>query len=59
MAYARRAYAYYQPPHIQRGIAMVLKAAGLNPQGPLHMPLSNLALWFMRRRVARLNAIGA
>lgn len=59
MAYARRAYAYYRPPHIQRGIAMVLKAAGLNPQGPLHLPLSNLAFWFMRRRVTRLNAIGA
>ncbi|MBK8160010.1 MAG: ferritin-like domain-containing protein [Rhodospirillaceae bacterium] len=58
-AYARRAYAYYQPPHIQRGISMVLKAAGLNPQGLLHMPLSNLAMWFMRRRVAKLNAAGA
>lgn len=57
-AYARRAYAYYQPPHIERGIAMVLKAAGLNPQGPLHRPLSGLALWFMRRRVARLSAAG-
>lgn len=59
MAYARRAYAYYQPPHIQRGIAMVLKAAGLNPQGPLHRPLSGFAIWFMRRRVAKLNATGA
>lgn len=58
-AYARRAYAYYQPPHIQRGIAMVLKAAGLNPQGLLLKPLSAFALWFMRRRVARLSAAGA
>lgn len=58
-AYARRAYAYYRLPHIQRGMAMVLKAAGLNPQGPLQKPLSNLAFWFMRRRVARLNAAGA
>jgi rubrerythrin len=58
-AYARRAYAYYRPPHIQRGIAMVLKAAGLNPQGPLHKPLSGFALWFMRRRVAKLSAAGA
>lgn len=58
-AYARRAYAYYRGPHIERGIAMVLKAAGLNPQGLLLKPLSNLALWFMRRRVARLNAAGA
>lgn len=59
MAYARRAYAYYRPPHIQRGIAMVLKAAGLNPQGPLHRPLSSLAFWFMQRRVRQLMAAGA
>lgn len=58
-AYAKRAYAYYQPPHIERGIAMVLKAAGLNPQGPLHRPLSALAFWFMRRRVRQLSAAGA
>ena len=38
---------------------MVLKAAGLNPQGWFHKPLSSLAFWFMRRRVARLNAVGA
>ncbi|MBI2256367.1 MAG: acyl-ACP desaturase [Proteobacteria bacterium] len=58
-AYAKRAYAHYQPPHIQRGIAMVLKAAGLNPQGLLHKPLSHFAIWFMRRRVAKLSASGA
>ncbi|WP_374655250.1 acyl-ACP desaturase [Dongia sp.] len=58
-AYARRAYAYYRPAHIQRGIAMVLKAAGLDPQGFLHKPLSNFAIWFMRRRVAKLSAAGA
>lgn len=58
-AYAKRAYAYYRPTHIQRGIAMVLKAAGLNPQGLLHKPLSNFAIWFMRRRVAKLSAAGA
>lgn len=57
-AYARRAYAYYQPPHIERGIAMVLKAAGLNPQGRLLKPLAGFAFWFMRRRVARLSAAG-
>lgn len=58
-AYAKRAYAYYQKPHIERGIAMVLKAAGLNPQGPLLKPLSGLALWFMKRRVRQLSAAGA
>lgn len=58
-AYARRAYAYYRPPHIQRGIAMVMKAAGLNPQGWLAKLLASLAFRFMRHRVARLDAIGA
>jgi rubrerythrin len=59
MAYARRAYAYYRPPHIQRGIAMVMKAAGLNPQGWLAKLLGKLAFRFMRHRVARLDAVGA
>jgi hypothetical protein len=59
MAYARRAYAHYRLPHVQRAIAMVLKVAGLDPQGRLLMPLTKIAYWFMRRRVARLNAVGA
>jgi rubrerythrin len=53
-AYARRAYAVYQPHHIERGIAMVMKAIGLSAQGRLHGWLSRLAGWIMRTRVASL-----
>ncbi len=58
-AYARRAYAVYRPHHIERGIAMVMKAIGLSPQGRLHAWLSRFAGWLMRTRVAALAKAGA
>ena len=30
--YVKRAYSYYRPKHIERGIAMVFKASGFSPQ---------------------------
>lgn len=53
-AYARRAYAVYRRHHVERGIAMVLKAVGLTPNGRLNRLATDLGWWFMRRRVARL-----
>jgi rubrerythrin len=53
-AYARRAYAVYRRHHVQRGIAMVLKATGLSPSGRLNRWLTALACWFMQVRVRRL-----
>lgn len=58
-AYARRAYGVYRRHHIERGIAMVLKAVGLSPQGRLHGALSRAAEWLMRTRVAALARAGA
>jgi hypothetical protein len=52
--YAARAYAIYRRPHIDRGIAMILKAVGFNPTGRLHRLLSGAAWAFMRRRVEAL-----
>lgn len=49
--YAARAYAIYKRPHIDRGIAMVLKAIGFNPTGWLHRLLSGAAWAFMQRRL--------
>ncbi len=53
-AYARRAYAVYRRHHVERGIAMVLKAVGLTPNGRLSRVASGVSWWFMRQRVARL-----
>ncbi|UYN95759.1 MAG: ferritin-like domain-containing protein [Enhydrobacter sp.] len=53
-SYARRAYAIYSEPHVQRAMAMVLKAVGLEPQGRLNAWMTRLGLWFLRRRAARL-----
>lgn len=55
-AYARRAYRYYRPGVVERGIAMVLKAAGLKPRGWLNRVLSRLACRFMAFRRRRLAA---
>lgn len=53
-AYARRAYAVYRRHHVERGIAMVLKAAGLTPNGRFNRVATGLAWWGMQKRVARL-----
>ncbi len=58
-AYARRAYPLYRPTHVQRAMAMVLKAVGLEPQGRLNSVLTRLGLWFLRRRSTRLAEQGA
>ena len=53
-AYARRAYAVYRRHHVERGIAMVFKAVGLDPQGRLNRWTARLAWWTLRRRAERL-----
>ncbi len=58
-AYADRTYAYYRPRHVERGMAMVLKAVGLNPTGRLNAVLSRIAYRFMRARAARIARAGA
>lgn len=53
LAYLKRAYAVYRPHHVERMTAMVLKAAGLKPNGWFGRILSVLA-W----RAMRLRALG-
>jgi rubrerythrin len=57
-AYARRAYPLYRPSHVQRAIAMVLKAVGLEPQGRLNAWMTRGGLWFLRSRAAKYAAQG-
>jgi rubrerythrin len=58
-AYARRAFAFYRPRHVERGVAMVLKAAGLKANGRLHGFLSTLGYRFLSSRSRRLAAVNA
>jgi hypothetical protein len=53
-AYARLAFAVYRPQHVERGIAMLLKAAGLTPNGRLGLVLGRLAWQIMHFRAACL-----
>ena len=58
-AYARRAYGFYRRPHVERGVAMALKAAGLKPNGRLNAWLTRLGCWFLAGRSRQLAANGA
>jgi rubrerythrin len=52
-AYAARAYRIYRRHHVERGIAMILKAVGLSANGRLQRLASAAAWRFMRLRIAR------
>jgi hypothetical protein len=58
-AYARQAYPLYRESHVQRAMAMVLKAVGLQPQGRLNGLMTRAGLWFLRRNASRYAAHGA
>lgn len=54
LAYGARAFSFYRPQHVERGAHMVLKAAGLNPQGWVG-DLFGKALWgYISRRADKL-----
>jgi rubrerythrin len=54
--HALRAFAHYRPHHIDRAVAMVLKAVGVTPNGWLGRVLSRLVFRFMQFRLRRLAA---
>jgi rubrerythrin len=54
-AYSRRAYSIYRDRHVDRGISMVFKAMGLNPQGRLQRIAARAGHWFMTSQAARLD----
>ncbi len=58
-AYARRAYAFYRLRHVERGVAMALRAAGLRANGRLHAWLARLGYAFLSSRSRRLAAANA
>src|SRR5665213_1840858 len=53
-AYLKRAYAIYRPHHVERAVAMSLKAVGLKPHGWLTAVTTKFAWRAMRRRARRL-----
>lgn len=58
-AYARRAYPLYRRFHVQRAMAMMLKAIGLSPTGRLNGWMTAIGLRFLRWRAGKLAAQGA
>ena len=57
-AYERRVGRVYRPGHLARGVAMVLKAGGVRPQGWVGRNLSRLAWYAFRWRSATPAAAG-
>lgn len=58
-AYARRAYRVYAPHHIERLVAMSLKAAGLEPRGGVYR-IANFAGWrLLQNRARRADRLAA
>jgi hypothetical protein len=53
-AYARRAFALYRRHHVERGVAMILKAVGLTPNRRLGHALTRLSWEALRWRVGSL-----
>ncbi len=53
-AYFKRAYPLYRPRHLERAMAMIFKAVGLNPQGRLSRTMTRSATWIMEKRAAKL-----
>jgi len=58
-AYAKRAFAIYRPHHVERGVAMILKAAGFTPNGWLGRTLARLSWRAMQWQAQRLSRIAA
>ena len=58
-AYFRRAFGLYRAHHVERMVAMVLKAAGLTPNGRLGRWLVAVGWWAVRYRVSRLAKVAA
>jgi len=57
--YMRRAYAIYKPGHLDRGVAMILKAAGLPANGRLRDWVTRLGYRLLRSRIAKFNRAAA
>ncbi len=50
--YMKRAYSYYQEPQVDRAVAMVMKACGLDPKGLVGKGASKAAWWLIQRTVS-------
>lgn len=57
--YMRRAYGIYRPGHLDRGVAMILKAAGLPANGRLRDWVTRLGYRLLRSRVAKFERASA
>lgn len=58
-AYMRRAFAFYRPRHVDKGVAMIFKACGLKPHSMLYKAATRATWWMMAQRTRRLQRLAA
>ena len=58
-AYQQRAFRYYRPHHVERGMAMMFKAVGLRPNGVLNKMVNRVAWWIITRKAAKAEQAAA
>lgn len=58
-AYMQRAFRYYKRPHIDRGLAMIFKAAGLRPHSPLFNATAIGARWYLSNQQKKASRMAA
>jgi hypothetical protein len=57
-AYETRIFSYFQPLHVERGVAMTFKVAGLSPKSQLARWTTRGVYWLMRSRQKRFARAG-
>ncbi len=58
-AYARRAYSFYKPKHLDRAVAMIFKACGLKPHTLSYKLATRTAWWMLESQTRRLQKMAA
>lgn len=53
-AYLGRAYKFYRPHHVKRGVGMIFKACGLKPHTPMQGMVNNAVWWMIKNKTKKL-----
>ncbi len=52
--YLGRAYQFYRPHHVKRGVGMIFKACGLKPHTPMQGVVNHVVWWLIRNKTRKL-----
>jgi rubrerythrin len=52
--YLGRAYKFYRPHHVKRGVGMIFKACGLKPHTPVQGVVNHVVWWLIKNKTRKL-----